>query len=116
MVRLPNPSRLKKGIHLLGVLLILTGCTWFLLFPKKASLSGDMVVSVALGVGMVGTGVFLLLVDRLRRATMSLSILLLWSLLGNISLYILWDEAAEVGNQAVSVLLEEMENRGDFGR
>ena len=70
----------------LATLLIAAGLGWSILFPKKASLDRDMVISICLGIGLLGSGTIVALVPRLGRMTSMLVLLLLASVLGNICL------------------------------
>jgi hypothetical protein len=63
--------------------LIGAGVIWCIGFPKKASFAPDMVLSVALGIGLIATGVIVLSANRFQRAAWILAALLLWSLLAN---------------------------------
>jgi hypothetical protein len=80
---------------LAGVLLV-GGTAWSLAFPKKASFDHDLVASVCLGLGLIGSGALLLAWHRMRRATAVLGVLLLWSVLGNAYLLAWGDDAADV--------------------
>lgn len=73
--------------NLTALLLISMGVVWLLLFPKKASLHADMVLSVVIAVSLLGTGVIVWLSDRMTRSASVLSALLLWSLSANAYLF-----------------------------
>ena len=72
---------------LTALLLISVGVVWLFFFPKKASLNADMVLSVAIAVSFLGTGVIVWLSDRMTRSASVLSALLLWSLSANAYLF-----------------------------
>ncbi len=93
----------------LGGSLLVAGALWWALFPKKASLDADMVASVCIGVGLLGSGALILPWHRVRRATAMLLLLLLWSLLGNVY-WIAWSE------DVADALLEMSEARGGSRR
>ena len=68
----------------LASILIGAGVFWSLMFPKTTAIfRPDFVASVGIGVGLVASGVLVLLVKRSRVLHFILSLLLLWSLLLN---------------------------------
>jgi hypothetical protein len=63
------------------------GVFWSIMFPKTTEIfRPDFVASVAVGVGLVASGVLIFLVKRSRFLLFILSLLLLWSLLLNVVL------------------------------
>lgn len=79
-----------------AIALILAGLVWSLLFPKSAAWRWDMVASVGVAVGLLGTGFLVLVAHRFRRATAVLSTLLLWSLIANVSLFAWQRDASDL--------------------
>ncbi|MHC4640320.1 MAG: hypothetical protein ACYS32_01660 [Planctomycetota bacterium] len=68
----------------LASILIGAGVFWSIMFPKTTAIfRPDFVASVAIGVGLVASGVLVFLVKRSRVLHFILSLLLLWSLLLN---------------------------------
>jgi len=68
-----------------GCVVVGCGIFWTIMFPKTGEiLRPDFVGSVALGVGIIVTGILCFFMTRTRAATLVLSILLLWSLLTNV--------------------------------
>ena len=68
----------------LASILIGAGVFWSIMFPKTTAIfRPDFVASVGIGVGLVASGVLVLLVKRSRVLHFILSLLLLWSLLLN---------------------------------
>jgi hypothetical protein len=68
----------------LASILIGAGVFWSIMFPKTTAIfTPDFVASVAIGVGLVASGVLVFLVKRSRVLHFILSLLLLWSLLLN---------------------------------
>ena len=71
----------------LASILIGAGVFWSIMFPKTTAIfRPDFVASVAIGVGLVASGVLVFLVKRSRVLLFILSLLLLWSLLLNAAL------------------------------
>ncbi|MHC4110844.1 MAG: hypothetical protein ACYSUY_07200 [Planctomycetota bacterium] len=71
----------------LASILIGAGVFWSIMFPKTTAIfRPDFVASVAIGVGLVASGVLVFLVKRSRVLLFMLSLLLLWSLLLNAAL------------------------------
>jgi len=67
---------------------VVVGLVWSVLFPKTADmLQPDFVASVAIGLGLVLTGVILLFATKARAAASALAIVLAWSLLLNVFLF-----------------------------
>jgi hypothetical protein len=73
----------------LGVALLILGVIWSIGFPKGTAepLRPDFVMSIAIAVGLVGSGGLLLTLRRRTWTTIALSIALLWSCLANVTLY-----------------------------
>ncbi len=68
----------------LASILIGAGVFWSIMFPKTTAIfRPDFVGSVAIGVGLVASGVLVFSVKRSRVLHFILSLLLLWSLLLN---------------------------------
>jgi len=66
---------------------VVVGCgiVWSIMFPKTDEiLRPDFVFSVALGLGLIVTGIFCFFMTRSRAALLVLSILFLWSMLTNV--------------------------------
>lgn len=64
------------------------GVFWSIMFPKTTEIfRPDFVVSVAIGVGLVASGVLVFFVKRSRVLHFILSLLLVWSLLLNAVLF-----------------------------
>lgn len=64
------------------------GVFWSIMFPKTTAIfRPDFVASVAIGVGLVASGVLVFLIKRTRVLHLILSLLLLWSLLLNAILF-----------------------------
>ena len=80
----------------IALLLVLAGVVWSVMFPKRPDLGPDMVASIAIGVGLIGTGVLVWASKHLRTSTTVLSILLLWSLATNSYLWSEVDRFVEV--------------------
>lgn len=76
--------RIRTG---LGALFLLAGAAWSVGFPKKASLAPDMVASVALALGLFGSGLLLWRGRTLRRSSLAVWLVCGWSLLLNVALY-----------------------------
>jgi len=71
-----------------AVAIIGFGLLWSIMFPKtKDILRPDFVFSVALGLGLIVTGLLIFLMAKSRVLPIVLLILLLWSALFNISFY-----------------------------
>ena len=80
----------------LASILIGAGVFWSIMFPKTTAIfRPDFVASVAIGVGLVVSGVLVFLVKRSRVLCFILSLLLLWSLLLNAILFSTVKSAAE---------------------
>ncbi len=69
--------------RILAGLLFPAGAVWTIGFPKSARLDPDLVLSVAISLALFGTGIIVLLANRIGRARATLSIALLMSLLAN---------------------------------
>ena len=82
-------SRKMKIRKALAFVLFVAGIVWSIAFPKKASFDHDMVASVCIGAGLLGSATLLFLWHRMRPASAVLSFLLLWSLVGN-AYWIAW--------------------------
>ena len=68
-----------------GCLIITCGIIWSLMFPKTREIfRPDFVLSVALGIGLLVTGVLCFFIKRSRVVVLLLSIMLLWSALANV--------------------------------
>ena len=68
-----------------GCLIIALGIIWSIMFPKTREIfRPDFVLSVALGIGLLVTGVLCFFMKRSRVAVLLLSIMLLWSALANV--------------------------------
>lgn len=68
----------------LASILIGAGVFWSIMFPKTPAIfRPDFVASVAIGVGLVVSGILVFLVKRSRVLHFILSLFLLWSLLLN---------------------------------
>jgi len=68
-----------------GCLIIALGIIWSIMFPKTREIfRPDFVLSVALGIGLLVTGVLCFFMKRSRVAVLLLSIMLLWSTLANV--------------------------------
>ena len=81
-----------KGLTIIKIVLasvfIGAGVFWSIMFPKTTDIfRPDFVASVAIGVGLVASGVLIFLVKRTRVLLFILSLLLLWSLLLNAALF-----------------------------
>jgi hypothetical protein len=64
------------------------GILWSIMFPKTSDiLRPDFVASVALGLGLMVTGLLIFFITKSRSLPIVLLILLLWSALFNIGLY-----------------------------
>ncbi len=72
--------------RLAAAALLVSGVVWSIGFPKKATFDPDMVESVAIAIGLLGTGAIVLYSNRFQRWTSVLSTLLLWSLVANLCL------------------------------
>ncbi len=80
-----------------AVAIICLGIVWSIMFPKtKDILRPDFVASVALGFGLMVTGVLIFFMTKSRSLTIVLLILLLWSALCNIALYAHSREIAQI--------------------
>lgn len=72
----------------IGSILIVCGIIWLIMFPKTGEvLRPDFVISVALGLGLIGTGVLFLFLKKLKTLLLALFILLLWSVLLNVCFF-----------------------------
>ena len=72
-----------------GGIFIVCGVVWSIMFPKTSdALRPDFVISVALGVGLIVTGVLFLLLKKSKMLVSALLILLLWSVLLNVCLFV----------------------------
>ena len=68
-----------------GCLIIALGISWSIMFPKTREIfRPDFVLSVALGIGLLVTGVLCFIINRSRVVVLLLSIMLLWSVLANV--------------------------------
>ena len=68
-----------------GCLIIACGIIWSIMFPKTREIfRPDFVLSVALGIGLLVTGVLCFFIKRSRVVVLLLSIMLLWSALANV--------------------------------
>ena len=68
-----------------GCLMIACGIIWSIMFPKTRDIfRPDFVLSVALGMGLLVTGVLCFFIKRSRVVVLLLSIMLLWSALANV--------------------------------
>lgn len=78
-----NATRSIRTIF--GCAVVGCGIIWSIMFPKTGEiLRPDFVLSVALGIGLIVTGILCLLMTRSRAALLVLSILFLWSVLTNV--------------------------------
>lgn len=78
-------SRIKI---IIGGIFIVCGVVWLMMFPKTSDvLRPDFVISAALGLGFIGTGVLFLLLKKSKMLLVTLFILLLWSVLLNVCLF-----------------------------
>jgi len=72
------------------------GVFWSIMFPKTTEIfSPDFVASVAIGIGLVASGVLVFFVKRSRVLHFILSLLLVWSLLLNAVLFSIAKYASE---------------------
>jgi len=72
-----------------GSIFIVCGVVWSIMFPKTSDvLRPDFVISVALGVGLIITGVLFLFLKKSKMLLVALFILLLWSVLLNVCLFV----------------------------
>ena len=68
-----------------GCLIIGCGIIWSIMFPKTREIfRPDFVLSVALGIGLLVTGMLCFFIKRSRVVVLLLSIILLWSALANV--------------------------------
>ena len=80
---------------ILGSILIALGVIWSVGFPKTSpSLRSDFVMSVALALGLLGSGVLLFALRSRSWFLTALSVALLWSTLANVTLYAIAREQA----------------------
>lgn len=87
----------------IGTAFIITGLVWSIMFPKTIEvLRPDFVASVAIGIGLVISGVLILFFKKSRVLQGVLSILLTWSLLMNAFLFCWAREAMQVMVDLVS--------------
>ena len=76
-------TRITRAVF--GCLIIACGIIWSIMFPKSSEIfRPDFVLSVALGFGLLVTGVLCFFIKRSRAAVLLLSIMLLWSALANV--------------------------------
>jgi len=81
---------------IIGSILIVCGVIWLIMFPKTSNiLRPDFVISVALGLGFIGTGVLFLFLKKSKTLLGALFILLLWSVLLNVCLFAAIRHAAD---------------------
>lgn len=86
----------------LAALAIAAGAVWCVLLPKSGSLADpDFAASVAIGTGLVGLGVLLVLEERLGRPATVLAMLLLVSSLANGVLWVVSGRLAETAHATV---------------
>ncbi len=70
-----------------AVVIIAAGIVWSIMFPKtRAVLRPDFITSVAIGLGLIATGILIFFINRSRLVRVVLSTLLLWSVLCNVVL------------------------------
>ncbi len=69
--------------RILAGLLFAAGVVWTIGFPKRADLEPDNVLSFALAIGLIGSGILVLRADRVGGKTTAFAILLLASVLAN---------------------------------
>lgn len=68
-----------------GCMIIACGVIWSIMFPKtREIIRPDFVLSAALGLGLLVTGVLCFFMKRSRVVVLLLSMLLLWSVLANV--------------------------------
>jgi len=73
---------------ILGIVCIVAGLGWSLLFPKGGYfLRPDFVASVAIGLGLIIPGIIMLFITKARALPSILAILLVWSVLLNACLF-----------------------------
>jgi hypothetical protein len=90
--------RLKR---ILSVILIALGVVWSIGFPKTSELDRpDFVMSVAISVGLLGSGILLFALKTKSWLIAILTIALLWSGLANVSLYALARDATRIMSDA----------------
>ena len=76
-------TRITRAVF--GCLIIACGIIWSTMFPKTSEIfRPDFVLSVALGIGLLVTGVSCFFIKRSRAVVLLLSIMLLWSALANV--------------------------------
>jgi hypothetical protein len=70
--------------RVVGIVLVLAGVVWSVMFPKKGDvLAFDFVGSVAIGLGLILTGFLVYRLTRARLVPTTMGIFLVWSLLMN---------------------------------
>ncbi|UCE99042.1 MAG: hypothetical protein JSV82_07625 [Planctomycetota bacterium] len=70
-----------------GSIFIVCGVFWLIMFPKTSDvLRPDFVISAALGIGLIVTGVLFLLFKKSKMLVGTVFIFLLWSVLLNVCL------------------------------
>jgi predicted acyltransferase len=73
---------------LIGCICIVSGLVWSAMFPKTHEiLRPDFVASVAIGLGLIISGVIILFFRKSKSLVLSISIILVWSLLLNVFLF-----------------------------
>ncbi|MBU4285377.1 MAG: hypothetical protein KKD76_00600 [Verrucomicrobia bacterium] len=83
-----------SAFKILGVICIVAGLVWSVLFPKTGYfLRPDFVASVAIGLGLIIQGVIMLFIARTRALLSTLAILFVWSVLLNVFLFSLFHGA-----------------------
>jgi len=75
----------RVGRTVFGCLIIASGVIWSVMFPKTREIfEPDFVLSAALGIGLLVTGVLCFFIKRSRVVVLILSTVLLWSTLANV--------------------------------
>jgi len=89
LVKKENKMKTSRISIVVGSIFIVCGVVWSIMFPKTSdALRPDFVISVALGVGLIVTGVLFLLLKKSKMLVSALLILLLWSVLLNVCLFV----------------------------
>ena len=87
---------------IIGVVCVVGGVVWSVMFPKTGDgLRPDFVASVAVGLGLIIPGVILLWIPRIKGVVAVLAVLLIESMLLNVSLIFWAREAARFIQQSV---------------
>ena len=80
-----------------GCVVVGCGIVWSIMFPKTGDIMRpDFVFSVALGVGLIVTGILCFFITKSRAVLLCLAILLLWSVLTNVVFYALLRGSLEI--------------------